>query len=294
VGSKWPLAVLVLALTVGRAGKTAEPTQLAKDLQAAVNDPDDTATLERALGDLPQFSYKDDEGIVHTYYVYEGDMLQTREQIRDAFRTVRNQRSGTVGPYLRSGELLVNTVNGKATIWPIGSRHLTYAVDRNSFPSATAYDQIVTNMDAAAQDWVAACTECGISFEHLVKLDVGPAFGQAVFVVRFASGTSDDFFAYSFFPNSLPSQRLLLVTASYFTTGLNHVGILRHELGHILGYRHEQIQGVAGCATEQGTWKSLTPYDAKSVMHYLCGNGGTYTLTLTDFDKSGHASAYKP
>lgn len=45
-------------------------------------------------------------------------------------------------------------------------------------------------------------------------------------------------------------------------------GILRHELGHTLSYRHEHTRPEAGKCFEDADWKPLTSYDGFSVMHY--------------------------
>jgi hypothetical protein len=71
------------------------------------------------------------------------------------------------------------------------------------------------------------------------------------------------------------------------------VGTLRHELGHVLGFRHEHpwapLRG--GCNEDPTdvptdiTGRRLTPYDQVSVMHYLdCGGvaGIDYTLSIQD------------
>jgi len=147
-------------------------------------------------------------------------------------------------------------------------------------------------MEAACNDWVQVCPSSGLSFTHLVSLDNAPDLSTATFVVRFSPLQAGDFFAVSFFPNDPQFKRQLIVTPSYFTSAFDHVGILRHELGHILGYRHEQVQAGSACALEDGNWKPITPYDAHSVMHYMCGGGGSFSLQLTDVDKQGHRKTY--
>lgn len=69
-------------------------------------------------------------------------------------------------------------------------------------------------------------------------------------------------------------------------------GVLRHELGHVLGYRHEHIGNVPGCNTEGVSWERLTPYTPNSVMHYFCGGAGSFDLSLRDLDKAGHRCLY--
>ena len=62
-------------------------------------------------------------------------------------------------------------------------------------------------------------------------------------------------------------------------------GILRHELGHVLGFRHEHTRPEAGTCFEDNSWRPLTPYDSSSVMHYpQCNGSNPGDLTLTDLD----------
>jgi hypothetical protein len=75
--------------------------------------------------------------------------------------------------------------------------------------------------------------------------------------------------------------------------------VLRHELGHVLGFRHEHIRDEAplGCPEDDiGTKQTsnLTPFDRYSVMHYLCGGAGSKELNITDFDRRGARSLYGP
>jgi hypothetical protein len=79
------------------------------------------------------------------------------------------------------------------------------------------------------------------------------------------------------------------------------VGFLKHELGHILGFRHEHpwAPSQGGCGefpTESSldtTGRRLTAYDQTSVMHYPWCNGITATdLTISVLDGMGARTVY--
>ena len=102
---------------------------------------------------------------------------------------------------------------------------------------------------------------------------------------------TSQYIARAFFPNDGRSARNVLITSSAFTTtsgGRDFEGILRHELGHTLGFRHEHIRLANPCTTEANTNnRALTVYDEQSVMHYpQCRTpaGGGYRQTELDYD----------
>jgi hypothetical protein len=69
--------------------------------------------------------------------------------------------------------------------------------------------------------------------------------------------------------------------------------VLRHELGHTIGARHEHTRPEAGTCYEDSDWRPLTSYDAFSVMHYpQCHGRGDWALILTAKDKFGAACLY--
>ena len=103
--------------------------------------------------------------------------------------------------------------------------------------------------------------------------------------------------ASSFFPSDPPDRRHMLIDPTYFTTSFDKVGVLRHELGHVLGFRHEHIRNDAPpvCPNEP-LWDTqvLSVYDPKSVMHYFCGGVGSHDLQITDLDRKGARMVYGP
>jgi hypothetical protein len=71
------------------------------------------------------------------------------------------------------------------------------------------------------------------------------------------------------------------------------VGVFRHELGHILGLRHEHTRPESGTCFEDTSWRSLTAYDRDSVMHYPWCNGNSQSsLAITASDAAGARALY--
>jgi hypothetical protein len=102
------------------------------------------------------------------------------------------------------------------------------------------------------------------------------------------------YIAAAFFPHDPLYRRIVYIARDFYDPGMGftQAGVLRHELGHVLGYRHEHIVGIPGCRLEGSQWKELTPYDPKSVMHYFCGGGGTSEMKLSGSDIAGHTKLY--
>jgi hypothetical protein len=221
-------------------------------------------------------------------YVLEGDMLMTETEIFQSYIAIQvAQKTLLVGP-----ELKVNlNPNGDVDVYPKAQRRLTYAIDHRTFQDNAKFQVVVDNMAKATGRWVGACPTCGVSFVHDAASDAAPSSATVNFIVR-NFDAKGEYIAASFFPHDSPQRRFLNLDPTYYSTTFDQVGVLRHELGHVLGYRHEHIEGIPGCYNEASNWKPLTPYDNKSVMHYFCGGGGTATLDLTQIDIDGHRKAY--
>jgi hypothetical protein len=196
-----------------------------------------------------------------------------------------------------SGALIgITTQGGKIVRWREGLT-LTYCVLEGTFSSQDRYTSVRDSMQAATGDWQEIC---GIQFEHRADLDQSPGTQNpgVLFTVR-EINANGQFIASAFFPTDPRNRRRVLIDPSYFNSNMtfDRVGVLRHELGHVLGLRHEHISSNAPAACPDEPLFGITPltaYDPQSVMHYFCGGVGTRELLLTELDKIGVQKLYGP
>jgi hypothetical protein len=243
-----------------------------------------------------------------TYAVLEGDLLYDDDELSlYALQQASREEGGVISPMaqtpLEPAPALVGISAGSRIIRWAPGKVLGYAVNRDSFPSRQHYDAVREAMASAAEAWEGTC---GIAFNHFSQHDQhsDPATTPSeidpslVFVVRYIDA-GGQFIAAAFFPTYPPKRRRVLIDPSYFADdlGFDPVGVLRHELGHVLGFRHEHIRSGAPalCPQEQTTdVVDLTAYDPQSVMHYFCGGVGSRDLKITDLDRQGAQKLYGP
>ncbi len=219
-------------------------------------------------------------------FIVEGDLALSEEELVDHLLGLApgSQSSG-------AGELKLSIHNGQMDFYAKPDRKLTYAIDKASFGDDARYREITELMEQATGEWEAIAPESGLDFVHVPEQDAAPAAGNVNFIVEFrdAGGL---FIARSFFPHDSGEDRKLTIDPTFYTSQFIKKGVLLHELGHVLGYRHEHINGVPGCRREGGVFLTLTTEDPRSVMHYFCGGGGSLDMTLSPLDKQGHAIVY--
>lgn len=221
-------------------------------------------------------------------YIVSGDIaIEDEKQLREFFET---SILGTDGSDV-GGRLIV--VAGPEGTWSNErKKQLTYCVS-TAFGSRQA--SVIADMAAAAHAWQGVAD---IAFIHKQDQDGNcTATNDAVvFDVR-PVDVNGQYLARAFFPNEPRPGRNVLIDESSFEIpaggNLQLLGILRHELGHTLGFRHEHTRPESGTCFEDADWAPMTGYDSLSVMHYpQCNGAGDWKLILTARDRSGAACAY--
>lgn len=212
-------------------------------------------------------------------YIVDGDTpIATREELYDFYAM-----------FVREGALIVHQAGGVDAVWNAQQKlNITYCVS-TSF--ANYYDATVNAMNSATGAWESAAK---VNFVHLSQYDGNCTANQSNVVFDVRPVNSGQYLARAFFPNSSRKQRNILIDNSAQTSNSPSLtGVLRHELGHTIGFRHEHTRPESGTCFEDNQWRALTSYDSGSVMHYpQCNGTGNWTLNLTTLDKQGAASLY--
>ncbi|MCP3163212.1 ricin-type beta-trefoil lectin domain protein [Myxococcus qinghaiensis] len=253
-------------------------------------------------------------------YIANGDEVFESEVELRAFydRHVQARQLGT-----GRSDLLVELHGGQRSVWSATQkRQLTYCVSQVNF--GTRYTQVVNDVNTAAQKWEAAT---GVNFIHLSQFDTDctedrVTSGDVLFMVRKFyvneceaplglceiiedpehkppyGANPPSILAYAFFPHEAANQRVLGLNSENIAAG-RYADIkesLIHELGHILGFRHEHIrisQTADLCEESDTSWEALTTYDPDSIMNYGGSCGGNRNRTnLSAKDQQGAQALY--
>jgi hypothetical protein len=307
----WRLAILlalgVALLPFAKQGLTAPP---AEEKTAARKVLDANPGLEEQLKKNEVFKeFKDKLQPVEIngkkIFIVEGDTGLDEDELLFYARERAAQREKFKNKPATSGlptdapvhPLIGISENGKLVRWKPGST-VTFCVVKSTFPSNDEFNTTVANMKAATADWEKTCN---IRFMHVADKDGAPLTALpppgVTFTVLKQTLSPPGTVAMSFFPNQTKDRRHLWIDPVYFTPNLafNKVGVIRHELGHVLGFRHEHIRSEAPptCPHENlSEVFELTNYDPTSVMHYFCGLKGTKELAISDLDRIGAQLAY--
>ncbi|MGN6105646.1 MAG: M57 family metalloprotease [Kofleriaceae bacterium] len=231
-------------------------------------------------------------------YVMDGDQLVETEEAMHALydsylQSAADAADRANGLATVQQGLIVNTVRGADDKWSASQAvSLTYCISSSSFGSR--YSAMVSAMDAATGAWESAAGG-RIHFVHAASEDGNCTSRNSNVVFNVRQVSTSQYLARAFFPSSSRKGREILVSSSSFgnISPWTLTGVLRHELGHTIGFRHEHTRPEAGACFEDNSWRALTAYDAASVMHYpQCNGTQRGDLVLTSLDKTGVAALY--
>lgn len=231
-----------------------------------------------------------------TFYNVEWDMYFSSEEDLRAYYDASIAES-------EKSVVITQPSTGLDITWVrnVTALNIRYCVSTNFANQA----QAITEMAAATRAWEQVAN---VRFVYLPGENGNCTGGNpAVDVSVFSTGAIAGACATPPYlqPSALPiwcpfALGTLAMNYGAFAAGTT-TGVLRHELGHILGLRHEHpwAPGGGGCG-EQQTYaaqdlggRQLTAYDQNSVMHYpQCAGNPSSTFEITFLDGVGVRSLY--
>ncbi|MEM0895395.1 MAG: M12 family metallopeptidase [Verrucomicrobiota bacterium] len=258
--------------------------------------------LEKIKADAPQVEIDGE-----SYYVVESDLTVSDEQLLGYCEYMATTTDPEQEGPPMSESLVVATVDGRMMRWE-DPTVLTWSIDEASFEGQPDSWLETTKVicKQGAGDWNDAAREQGV----IDKISFAEAEAGSMPAFRFAFhpfAGRPGLLALAFFPHDLPAKRTIFLGPGTFHENLafDRRGIIRHELGHVLGFRHEHIrpeahEGMSQTQKEQMEkvvtsgmgGENLTIFDGSSVMHYPINGHGSMDFQLTDLDKAGFGKIY--
>ena len=227
----------------------------------------------------------DPDGVEHMLYDWD-QPLQSEDQV---LRLYDAYLAATVGGETMSEATANTNIYGQAVRWNAATaQNLTYCISNSFGARKTA---VVNAMSAATAAWNSA-TNGRVRYVYQSQYD---ASCNTATPVVFDVNPGSFAYAVAFFPGDGRAQRRVLIHPATFNGTFPAAGILRHELGHTLGLRHETtrreaVQKYGVHCFEDIYHAALTAYDDYSVMTTpacMGQNVKNRTLSLSARDVQG-------
>jgi hypothetical protein len=240
-----------------------------------------------------------------TIYIVEFDLVMSEDELYGYYR--RHVVGDVDGEGTSRQASTVNQENNADDVWGTdAAQRLTYCVSTDF--GLVNRPRAIQEMAIATREWEAVAH---VNFVYLGQHDTNCSNANTNVTFSVRPWTLGG--ACAFFPGGNTQKecvaRTVLVDYNDFDTNpqwdtdapnMTTLGVIRHELGHVLGLRHEHIRneaavnGVVQCQ-ETNDFRTLTTYDNRSVMHYPWCNGVLASdLSITDSDVHGIQQLYFP
>lgn len=235
--------------------------------------------------DVPTYQ----EFAASTYKDVDGGFVVNGDELISGKSDLRTFYDKLMGPDTLNDGLIVNTVGGVDDKWSASKvGNLTYCV---STKFGTRHADVVNAMQSGAALWESASSKINFVYSPSNDSKCTTRNNAVVFSVEPVATTQ--YIARAFFPSTPDRQQNVLIDDSIWKPGSwTPTNILGHELGHVLGFRHEHTRPESGTCFEDNNWRPLTPYDSASIMHYPQCNGSSADLSMTSTDRAGVVSLY--